>query len=255
MESLIAIAGITLKEHIRNRIYLTVVLFGLLLIGGGAIISSLAVEEQVRMMLDMGLGGIEFLALLAVVFVTVNLVLQEMENRGLYLVLSHPVPRWQYIVGRYLGTVAALAAGIFLMGCLHVGSLLLSGWSWEWSYAIALSICILKIAVVASLALLVSLITTSTSSAMTLTGFLWVMGHFTSELKFIGEKSANPLIKAGLQFFQYVSPNFAYLNYRDFWHATLQPPAGWFAWMACYALSYIAVTLFLTSWAFSKKEF
>ena len=255
MESLIAVATITLKEHIRNRIYLTVVLFGLLLIGAGAIISSLAVEEQVRMMLDVGLGGIEFLALLAVVFVTVNLVLQEMENRSLYLILSHPVPRWQYIVGRYLGTVMALAAGILLMGLLHVISLLLSGWTWEFAYAIALLICILKIAVVAALALLVSLITTSTSSAMTLTGFLWVMGHFTSELQFIGGKSANPLIKAGVQFFEYVAPNFSYLNYRDFWHATLTPSPAWFAWMVCYALSYIGVALFLTSWAFSKKEF
>jgi ABC-type transport system involved in multi-copper enzyme maturation permease subunit len=255
VESLIAVAAITLKEHIRNRIYLTVILFGLLLIGASVIISSLAVEEQVRMMLDIGLGGIEFLALLAVVFVTVNLVLQEMESRSLYLILSHPVRRWQYIVGRYLGTVAALAAGIVLMGALHVASLLLAGWTWEFGYLIALLMCILKIAVVASLALLVSLITTSTPSAMTLTGFLWVMGHFTSELTFIGEKSANPLVKAGLQFFQYVAPNFSYLNYRDFWHATATPPGPWFGWTACYVFSYIGVMLVLTSWAFSKKEF
>ena len=255
MESLIAVAGITLKEHIRNRIYLTVVLFGLVLIGAGAVISSLAVEEQVRMMLDVGLGGIEFLALLAVVFVTVNLVLQEMESRSLYLILSHPVPRWQYILGRYLGTVMALAAGIVLMGVLHVGSLMLAGWTWQWAYPIALGISILKIALVASLALLVSLITTSTSSAMTLTGFLWVMGHFTSELKFIGDKSANPLVKAGIEFFQYVAPNFSYLNYRDFWHATLTPPSGWFGWMLLYVVSYTGVALFLTCWAFSKKEF
>lgn len=255
MESLLAVAQYTLKEHIRNRIYLTVVLFGIILLGGGLVVSALAVEEQVKMMVDLGLGGIEFLALVAVLFVTVNLILEEMETRSVYLILSHPVERWQYIVGRFLGTLLALVAGMLFMAALHVGSLLLIGWKMEYFYPIAVLCSVAKIAVVGALALFVSLITTSTASSMTLTGFLWVLGHFTSELGYMADRSANPVIKAVTEFLGYVAPNFSYFNYRDFWQATVIPPASWFGWLGLYSISYIGIALFLTSWLFSKKEF
>src|SRR5689334_14209300 len=221
MESLIAIAQYTLKQHIRHRIYFTVILFGVILLGASVIISALAVEEQVRMMIDVGIGGIEFLALIAVLFVTVNLVLEEMESRSVYLVLSHPVERWQYIVGRFLGTFVALTSGIILMAIMHVSLLYLYGWRMQAFYPIAMMCSILKISVVGALALLVSLITTSTASSMTLTGFLWVLGHFTSEMQFMADRSANPLVKAAVGFLQYVVPSFATFNYRDFWQAAV----------------------------------
>ncbi len=255
MESLLAIAHYTLKEHIRNRIYLSVIFFGFILIGSSMIISALAVEEQVRMMVDVGLAGIEFLALITVLFVTVNLVLEEMESRSLYLILSHPVERWQYIVGRFLGTIAALTAGMLMMALLHVGSLYLAGWRLEAFYPQAMLCAILKVIVIGALALLISLITTSTASSMTLTGFLWVLGHFTSEVQFMVERSQNPLVKAAGDFLHYVAPNFTYFNYRDFWRAATVPPPGWFAWMGVYSFCYVGISLFLTSWVFSKKEF
>jgi hypothetical protein len=58
-----------------------------------------------------------------------------------------------------------------------------------------------------------------------------------------------------VEFFQYVAPNFAYLNYRDFWHATAPVPPAWFGWALLYSVADVTVALFLTSWTFSKKEF
>lgn len=251
---MMAVIQYTLKEHIRHRVYLTVILFGLILLGSGMVISSLAVEEQLRMMINVGLGGIEFLALIAIIFVTVNLVLEEVESRSIYLVLSHPIERWQYIVGRYLGTVLALTLGILMMGALHVSSLFIHSWTWQSFYPVAIVCSIGKIAVVGSLALLISLITTSTASSMTLTGFLWVMGHFSSELGYMADRSANPLVKTAIWVFQHVSPNFSYFNFRDFWQATQTPPAAWFGWMFIYSVSYVIAALALTSWLFSRKE-
>jgi len=255
MESLLAVAQYTLKEHIRNRIYLTVVLFGVILLGGGVIISALAVEEHTRMMVDLGLSGIEFLALITVLFVTVNLILEEMETRSVYLILSHPIDRWQYIVGRFLGTMAALVIGILLMAALHVASLKLIGWKMEFFYPVAILCSIAKISIVGALSLMISLITTSTASSMTLTGFLWVLGHFTTELQYMSDRSANPLVKAFSEFLGYVAPNFSYFNYRDFWRATTVPPGAWFAWLGFYSAAYVGIALCLTSWLFEKKEF
>lgn len=255
MEGLFAVIHYTLKEHIRNRVYLILVLFGGILIGSALIVSSLALDQQVRMILDIGLAGIEFIALMTVIFITVNLVLVEMETRSIYLILSHPIERWQYILGRYLGTIIALLLGMLAMAIFHLGTLFLEGWAWNISYLVSLGASMAKIAVIGSLALFLSLCTTSSASAMSFTAFLWILGHFTGELRFMAEKSANPITKFLLWVVQEVAPNFSYFNYRDFWQAVQTPPPGWFAWMTVYTLCYIGTALLLSSWLFSKREF
>jgi ABC-type transport system involved in multi-copper enzyme maturation permease subunit len=219
MRKIFAIIEYTVKQHIRNRIYLAVLLFGLIMVGGSLVISSLAVDEQVRVLVNLGLAGIEFIAVLSIVFVTVSLILEEIESRSIYLILSHPIERWHYVLGRYIGTLLSIVVGMVFMAVLHLGALFLHGWTWGGFYALALLCSIGKVALISSLALLISLITTSTASSMTLTSFFWVMGHFTSELKYLGEKSASTLVHLIVNFFYQITPDFSIFNYRDFYHA------------------------------------
>jgi ABC-type transport system involved in multi-copper enzyme maturation permease subunit len=255
VSKLLAIINYTVKEHIRHRLYLGIFIFGLLLIGGSLIVSSLAVDEKLRLVLDLGLAGIEFVALFAVVFVTVGLILEEMESRTVYLILSRPVDRWKYVLGRYLGTFLSVALGMVVMAILHLMVLFLHGWQWANFYPVAVFCSIGKIAFVSSLALFISLISTSTASSMTMTAFLWVMGHFTSEIKFLGEKSASPIVKGIAWVFYHVTPDFSVFNYRDFFSAALQPSESWFVWLLFYSLCYCGTALFLSCWIFSKREF
>ncbi len=255
MSKLLAIVNYTIKQHIRNRIYLAVLLFGLVIVGGSLVISSLALDERVRVLLNLGLAGIEFISILSIVFVTVGLILDEVESKSVYLILSHPIQRWHYVLGRYLGTLASIVAGMFFMALLHVGSLVLHGWEWQNFYSLAWFCSVGKVALISSLALFISLITTSTASSMTLTSFLWVMGHFSSELKFLGEKSANALIKSAVQFFYHVTPDFSVFNYRDFYKAAAAPGPDWFVWLLFYFVFYVGTMLYLSSWLFSKREY
>ncbi len=255
MDGLLAVIYYTVKEHIRNRVFLSFLLFCGILIGSALVISTLAMDQQLRMILNVGQAGIEFISLMAVIFITVNLVLTEMETRSIYLVLSHPIERWQYILGRYLGTLLALFAAMILMSGFHLLILFLKGWVWNNSYLISLLASMAKIGVIGSLALFLSLSTTSSASAMSFTGFLWVLGHFSSELQFMAEKSANPLMKAALWTVQQIAPNFSYYNYRDFWQAIQTPPPAWFGWMSLYTVCYIGTALLLSSWLFSRREF
>jgi ABC-type transport system involved in multi-copper enzyme maturation permease subunit len=119
MDTVKAVFSYTFREHIRHRVWLSAALFGLVLVGGGLVASALAQDERARMMLDLGLAANEAIALISVVFLTVHLILQEVESRAVYLILTHPVRRWQYLLGRYLGTLAAVAAALAAMGRPH----------------------------------------------------------------------------------------------------------------------------------------
>ncbi|PCI37902.1 MAG: hypothetical protein COB53_05520 [Elusimicrobia bacterium] len=255
IEPILAIAGYTLKEHVRNRVFQLVYIFMVVLVAGALIVSALAQDQRLRMMMDAGLAGMEVIALIGILFVTVNLVREESESRSIYLLLSRPLDRWQYILGRYIGTLSAIGAGIAMMTIVHAASLLFFGWRPDAIYATALLCTFGKIAVMGGLALFLSLATTSTPSAIAFTLFLWILGHFSVEIQFLVEKSHNPLVMAIGWFVGTASPDFVFFNYRDFMDAAITPSGEWFAWLAVYSFGYTTATLFLSSWIFSQREF
>ncbi|OGS27933.1 MAG: hypothetical protein A2297_08015 [Elusimicrobia bacterium RIFOXYB2_FULL_48_7] len=254
MDNITAILAYTIKQHLRHKIYLVVFLFGLVLITGALVISSLS-TGRVRMLLNLGLSSIEFLALITIIFTTVNLILEELESRTIYLMLAHPLKRWQYILGRFSGTVISVLFGMLSMVILHLALLFMAGWHWQNYYAIAMLCSFGKIIVMSAITLLISLFTTSAATAMSFSALVWILGHFSEELNYLGEKSANIIVKSVVWAIYNIAPNFSYFNYRDFWAAAQVPSAAWFGWMIIYTFSYTGICLILSNFLFSQKEF
>ena len=92
METTRAVFTYTLKEHLRHKVWLSAALFGLALLAGGLVASALGQEERGRLMLDLGLAANEGLALVSAVFLTVHLILQEIESRAVFFRISSS--RW-----------------------------------------------------------------------------------------------------------------------------------------------------------------
>jgi ABC-type transport system involved in multi-copper enzyme maturation permease subunit len=254
METIKAVFTYTFREHVRHKVWLSGALFGLVLLAGGLVASALAQDERARMMLDVGLAANELIALVTVVFLTVHLILQEIESRAVFLILTHPVKRWHYLLGRFLGTLAAVGAGMAVMGLIHWGLLKLLGWGGDGSYLLAWACSFAKTAVMGALALLLSLALTSEAAAMSFSGFFWILGHFSAEMRFVAEKSGNALLRTAILAFSHAAPDFAHFNYRDAWHAGL-PSAAWMAAAALYAFAYSAACFALAVQVFEQKEF
>lgn len=254
METIKAVFTYTFREHVRHKVWLSAALFGLVLLTGGLVASALAQDERARMMLDLGLSANELIALVTAVFLTVHLILQEIESRAVFLILTHPVKRWHYLLGRFLGTLAAVGAAMAGMGLVHWGLLKALGWTGGGSYLLAWSCSFASVAVMGALALLLSLALTSEAAAMSFAGFFWILGHFSAEMRFVAEKSGNALLRTAILAFSHAAPDFAHFNYRDAWHAGL-PGASWMASAALYALAYCAACFALSVQVFEQKEF
>lgn len=254
METIKAVFTYTFREHVRHKVWLSGALFGLVLITGGLVASALAQGERARMMLDLGLAANELIALVSVVFLTVHLILQEIESRAVFLILTHPVKRWHYLAGRFLGTLAAVALGMAAMGLFHWTLLKLFGWTGDGSYLLAWFCSFAKTAVMGALSLLLSLALTSEAAAMSFAGFFWVLGHFTSEMRFVADKSGSALLRTAILAFSHAAPDFAHFNYRDAIHAAA-PDARWIAAAVVYALAYAGACFALSVQVFEQKEF
>jgi ABC-type transport system involved in multi-copper enzyme maturation permease subunit len=200
------------------------------------------------------LSAIEFFALLTICFASVTLVLEEMESRTIYLILTRPVSRGLYLTGRYFGLLSAVFIGMAIMAAIHLGLLFLNGWEFTWRYPLALMLSAEKIAIIGSLALFISLFSTSAISSLSFTVFIWILGHFSIELNFIAGKVHNVLLKILLKAAYYISPNLQYFNLRDFWDVpSIVGP--WIAVAVGYGAVYSALCLALSLWLFTYKEF
>ena len=162
--------------------------------------------------------------------------------------------RADYLLGRFLGTLTAVALGMAAMALMHILLLSLYRWWEPGRYLVALACMLGKTAVMGALSLLLSLALTSEAAAMAFAVFLWMLGHFSSEMRFLADRSGSAFMKTALVAFSHAAPDFAHFNYRDFWHAP-SPAAGWLAWAAVYALAYTGACLALSVQLFEQKEF
>ena len=253
MRKVLGIARYTFIEILRNKVWYVLVLFSGILIVSTLLLGSLGGEQKGRMILDLGLAAIETISFLSTVFAAVTLVLEEMESRTLYLILTRPVARSVFISGRFLGLVSIMTVAFLVMASAHAALLAAVHVPLDLHYGLSLLFSWEKIIVITAVALVFSLFSTSTASALTFTVFFWIMGHFSQEILFLAHKSSQPFLTFFCKTFYYVFPNFQTMNIRDI------PPdiysAHWLWAAGGYGLSYTCACLALTALLFRKKEF
>ncbi len=235
-------------ENIWNRIFILVAIFGGLLIYTSLLLGVLAADQELRVLMDSGLALIEIVTLIAGLYFSATLFLKEIETKTIYLILSRPLNRLQYLLGRVLGLLLSLVLIMLVMSGLHVILLLLHHWNWQDSYLLSLLGIFLKVLMVTAAAVFFSLLSTSSIAAIVFSGSLWTLGNFTPEIRFMTQKSsglAGVLGQAALFLF----PHFEVLNWSGNFNGAIILSG------ASYALLYSSVFLALSWLILRKKEF
>lgn len=93
----------TFRELLRNRILSVILLFACALIGFSLVLATLSLGETKRIIVDFGLSMIEIGGLIAVIFVGGQILFKEIEGKTIYLILSKPIARKDYILGKFFG--------------------------------------------------------------------------------------------------------------------------------------------------------
>lgn len=118
-----AIAGNTLLELFRLKVFYFLLIFALLLIGSSAFMPDFTFQEQFQLVKDVALGAMSIFTWLLSVLATAMLLPKEIEDRTLYTILAKPVPRFEYIVGKLLGVLLMLLVSTLVMSALFVVAL------------------------------------------------------------------------------------------------------------------------------------
>ena len=109
------IASTTVGEAIRRRVLLVILLIGVLLLSIIPALGILSARSETSITIGTMFAVMRGTSALIAIVLTIYMLPNEIERRTIYTILSKPVQRWQFLVGKYLGAVLALLLMIFMM--------------------------------------------------------------------------------------------------------------------------------------------
>lgn len=127
MGRIIAVARNTFLEAIRDRVLYGFLFFAVSLILFSVIIGQLSINEEVRAVIDIGMGGISLFAVLMAIFLSISLFHKEIDKRTLYTIMARPISRSVFLIGKFLGLCLTMLTQIILMSLVWFGILALQG--------------------------------------------------------------------------------------------------------------------------------
>ena len=251
---LLSIAANTFRETVRNKILYVILAFALVVIGLTWFLADLSMGELSRIVADVGLASIHLFGVTIAVFLGITLVSQEMERKTIYLVLSKPVPRWEFVLGKAAGlcstillTTSVMALTLFAVYAAYSGKA-------EPGILVASAGVYLELVLLVCLATLFSTFTTPTLSAM-FTLSLFLIGHLSQSLSVLGGQAKSAGARTAASFLFYILPNLEIFNWKNgVVHGEVRSPAILFP-AAGYLVCYGAAVLLLACLLFSRKDF
>jgi ABC-type transport system involved in multi-copper enzyme maturation permease subunit len=248
------VARNTFRESTRDRVLAGVGIAGLALILLTLPLGTLALGEAQRLTVDVGLTGISVFGLLIVLLVGTSLVAKEIERRTIYNLLSRPLGRPAYLIGKWIGLSASLWVVAAVLGAALCVVLTASGFGSRSPAVVeAAYLAGLELTVVTALAVLFSALSTPVLSALYTLGF-YCAGQWSWDLRDFA-RHAPPALSVPLNVIANLVPNLPIFNMRSLAsHGDLTTPFH-LGFATLYALVYSGCALGLAAAAFESRDF
>jgi ABC-type transport system involved in multi-copper enzyme maturation permease subunit len=255
------------KESVRDKVLYNLVFFAILLMAMSYLLSQLTAGQDIKIIKDLGLAAMSLFGLFIAVFIGIGLVSKEVERRSIYGLLSKPIRRQEFVIGKYLGLVLTLAVNLAVMTIAYYAVLAAMAWvagswfkpGWE-APAIdprlmkAVFMIMLQLMMVTAVAILFSTFS-SPLLAAALTVGLYVVGHFNADLKrFDAIIDSRPAVYLARGLY-YVLPNMAPFDIKAQVVHAIPVPTGYLLMNTLYACLYIAALLTAATFIFLRRDF
>lgn len=267
MRTIWIVAGAAFKESVRDRVPYTMVVFAVLMIAASFLISELTAGQDLKIIKDLGLAAMSIFGLGIAVFIGIGLVSKEVERKSVYGLLTKPVTRAQFILGKYFGLLTTLAVNLSVMTLAYYAVLFYlditataavrASWAapaLDPRQLAAIGLLMGELALVTAVALLFSTFSSPLLSAMLTLG-LWVAGHFNGDLRQFEQVVDQPAVAWIARTLYYLLPNLAPFNVRAEVVYGMPVAAVHVGFTLLYAAVYIAALLVAAVAIFRRRDF
>lgn len=260
MRSIFSIARTTVGEAIRRKVLLIILLIGVVIMviaPGLGVLSTRSSDTVLRAMM---LGVIQLTSAVIAIVLTVYMIPNEIERRTIYTILSKPVHRWQFLVGKYLGAVGALGLMMILLTAVMLLAFRIQQGSFNGIFELiqAPALFFVQMSLLAAVAIFFSTFAAPLVNFF-LSGGMFILGvTFNPLLDSLGQNQAtNPVTKAFATLVGSVLPNFANYNTANKIinpGQTILDPGTYYLNVTLYGVIYICVLLIGGILIFERRE-
>lgn len=262
MNVILSIAKTTIGEAIRRRVLLIILLIGVLFLVIAPGLSVLSARSSYTVLVSFTLGVIQLTSAVIAIVLTVYLLPNEVERRTIYTILSKPVYRWQFLLGKYLGAVGALGLMMSLMTIILVVVFKImqpeAGMDVVLLLAKAPTMYFVQMSLLAAVAMFFSTFASPIVNFF-LTGGVYLVGTLFSPVfqDIAGNRSLMAPVKMAATLIHTLVPNFAQFNVQNTIinaGSQIRNEQMYYLQLVVYAFAYVAVFLIGGMMIFDRKE-
>lgn len=250
---MLAIGLNTFKESIRDRIFYSLLFFAVILVFFSIVLGKLTIGDPMKIIKDFGLGAISIGGTLIALFVGIGMVYKEMEKRTIYIILSKPLARWQFLLGKYLGLSLTILVEVAVMTILLFSLCFAYEQTLPWILLTAIVPIYIEILIILAFAVFFSAFSSPFLSGM-FTLAIFIIGHFTQDLRLLAQASQDIVFKALADGAYYILPNLERLNYKTRVVHDLTIPVQELGLSFVYAVCYAALILIAAVFVFERRD-
>lgn len=282
---IVTIAKNTLIESLRQRVLLVLLLFGIVLTGASLYFTHFTFIDEFKFLKDIGSAAISVTGLLVAMIGAAQLIPAEIERRTIYTVLSKPVRRIEFLIGKYLGLLALLTLMLVIMSSLFGVVMIIKetievqaimaqvqggvpsegqqemiqqvkDQSRDPGMLQALLLIWMKLALVAGIAVTLSTMATSTVFIVFSTLVVYFIGHLqaTAREVWLEQGMGSLFEKAVLAFVSFVVPDFQSYSIIDEILAGNHVSWSYILEISGYSVCYLIVILAIGGLIFQERE-
>jgi len=263
-----SVALITFKEGIKSRVLFGIFIIALLLFAATTVVITLFMRDIVKVAVDLSLSTVSFAGLLALLFIGVNLFGKDLDKRTIYMVISRPVSRAQYLVGKFFGIILLIFVVTTFLGALSTIPVIMGKrfyyytevrFDW-WIFLIAVLYIFIKLAIVSSIITLFASFTSNSFIALVLSLVTYIIGQSTESVRLllvstVEKIEVSPALSYMVDIAYYIFPNMAAFDLKTQAAHGLAIGPVYMIWTILYAIFYMTIAVAVGTLAFRRREF
>lgn len=256
-----ALAFNTFRDAIRHRVLygIIAVVFAVNLFA--IVLGEMSLHQEARVARDLGLGGVSLFGCVTAIMLGVSLLYSEIKKRTIHTIVSKPIERYEFVLGKYVGMCLTLTC---LVGMFAVVMMLILKYQDIGVSAALLKAVVLaffEVVVVAAVAVFFSSFSSPFLSGIFSFG-IFAVGRMTMDIRALVSTSDSEVIKTLCSAALYVVPDLHLFSVSggkvDGQNVSVHGDFVTWAYVgtsAGYAILYIGILMGLSIFIFSRRDF
>lgn len=271
MRGIWAVAVNSFRESSRNRIFYGLLATAILFIFSSILVANLTVPEaRTRVLLNYGAFSLSLFGVVIAIVMGVIQVHKEIDKKTVFSILTKPLSRGSFILGKYLGMALILLVALLVLCAIWVAALLLDSAMQRGVFTtvelaphlaiipgVVLLIFVEQL-LIASFAVFFSSFSSPILGGVFTVGF-FLLGRSVAFLLQLAERGKgmmkSELAKSLARAFSAIFPDLSSFNLSQELVQAVKVPASYLWHATAYGACYIAVFLIASIFFFNRREF